>query len=296
MPAAARSPSRIASSGTITMPPPTPNSAPKNRRARRCRSASRRVIGLLYEGGRRWHRSPASRRPPPSSSTSTASWRRSSTGPKTRAFPTRRAPSSRAWPTATRSSPRVTGRPSDVAREIVGVPDAALRRRARPRARSRSAPPGRSRFTHSPARRGLARHRAETAERRVPLPHGAAIPRRARQQLEPVAAAAARSGCSTRWGRMVLEVLPPVDGVEGHRGPRAARRDRATPGALCRRRHDRPERVRGARRSRRGGYASPSPRRRARRADPPRGHRRRVAGSVRRAAARLSSGSVSARA
>ena len=37
----------------------------------------------------------------------------------------------------------------------------------------------------------------------------------ARQQLEPVAAAALELGFRPRWGRMVLEVLPPIDASKG---------------------------------------------------------------------------------
>ena len=37
----------------------------------------------------------------------------------------------------------------------------------------------------------------------------------ARRQLEPVAAAALAAGFRTRWGRMVLEVLPPLDVSKG---------------------------------------------------------------------------------
>jgi trehalose 6-phosphate phosphatase len=37
----------------------------------------------------------------------------------------------------------------------------------------------------------------------------------ARRRLEPVAAAALDAGLRTRWGRMVLEVLPPVDATKG---------------------------------------------------------------------------------
>lgn len=37
----------------------------------------------------------------------------------------------------------------------------------------------------------------------------------AREQLEPVAVAALDEGFRTRWGRMVLEVLPPVDASKG---------------------------------------------------------------------------------
>ena len=37
----------------------------------------------------------------------------------------------------------------------------------------------------------------------------------ARTELEAVATAAAADGLRTRWGRMVLEVLPPVDATKG---------------------------------------------------------------------------------
>lgn len=40
-------------------------------------------------------------------------------------------------------------------------------------------------------------------------------PDQARRDLEPVAAAALEQGFRTRWGRMVLEVLPPVDVNKG---------------------------------------------------------------------------------
>ena len=40
-------------------------------------------------------------------------------------------------------------------------------------------------------------------------------PDEARRRLEPVVAAALEQGFRTRWGRMVLEVLPPVDANKG---------------------------------------------------------------------------------
>ncbi len=43
----------------------------------------------------------------------------------------------------------------------------------------------------------------------------AADPGLARQQLEPVSAAALDLGLHTRWGHMVLEVLPPIDVSKG---------------------------------------------------------------------------------
>jgi trehalose 6-phosphate phosphatase len=38
---------------------------------------------------------------------------------------------------------------------------------------------------------------------------------RAREQLEPIAAAATAAGLRARWGRMVLEILPPIDVSKG---------------------------------------------------------------------------------
>jgi trehalose 6-phosphate phosphatase len=43
----------------------------------------------------------------------------------------------------------------------------------------------------------------------------AADPDEARTELEPVVASALESGFRTRWGRMVLEVLPPLDVTKG---------------------------------------------------------------------------------
>ena len=43
----------------------------------------------------------------------------------------------------------------------------------------------------------------------------AANPEAVRAELEGVAAAAAAEGLRTRWGRMVLEVLPPIDATKG---------------------------------------------------------------------------------
>ena len=116
--------SRKTSSGTITMPPPTPKSAPKKPEtepdADEFQRSPRR---LLYEGG---PARPARRRspqPPRSSSTSTACSRRSSTGRRTRASRTRRA----------RSCARLAGRYGLVA----CVTGPAERRRARDRRRRR---------------------------------------------------------------------------------------------------------------------------------------------------------------
>jgi trehalose-phosphatase len=107
----------------------------------------------------------------------------------------------------------VTGRPSDVAREIVGVDGLTY--------------VGEHGLELDPEAK-------EWAERI----HGFAVevpwldvevkplsvafhyreapdPATAREQLEPVAAAALDLGFRSRWGRMVLEVLPPVDASKG---------------------------------------------------------------------------------
>ena len=107
----------------------------------------------------------------------------------------------------------VTGRPSAVAREVVGRPRAGLRRRARAGARpggGRRGPPG---STPSPAR-------SESEVERKPLSvayhfRTAADPDAARAALADVERAAAAEGFRTRWGRMVLEILPPVDATKG---------------------------------------------------------------------------------
>jgi trehalose 6-phosphate phosphatase len=107
-------------------------------------------------------------------------------------------------------------------------------------------------------------------------------PDAARAELEAVVASALESGFRTRWGRMVLEVLPPVDGSKGR--PGAARRDGPAAGAVRGRRHDRPRRVRGARRARGrrpgGGVLARGPHR----PRPPGRPRRRLDRGVRRAA------------
>ena len=106
----------------------------------------------------------------------------------------------------------VTGRTSETARDIVGVdelayvgqhglelePDAA-EWSARIRAFAAAAP-------------WEAEHKPFTAAfhyRTAPDQEAA------REQLETIAAAALDEGFRTRWGRMVLEVLPPVDATKG---------------------------------------------------------------------------------
>jgi trehalose 6-phosphate phosphatase len=107
----------------------------------------------------------------------------------------------------------VTGRPSDVAREIVGVD--ALRYA------------GEHGLELDPAAAAwlepIRRLAAETAWPHTEVkPLSAAFhfraaldPAAARAELEQVAAAGRERGLRTRWGRMVLEVLPPVDASKG---------------------------------------------------------------------------------
>jgi trehalose 6-phosphate phosphatase len=103
----------------------------------------------------------------------------------------------------------VTGRPSDVAREMVGVDGMRYA--------------GEHGLELDPAA-GAWAGRIHGFAAEVPWPDTEIKPlsiafhyRRtpdhevAREQLEPVAAAALELGFRTRWGRLVLEVLPPVE-------------------------------------------------------------------------------------
>ena len=106
----------------------------------------------------------------------------------------------------------VSGRPSAVAREIVGVPeleyvgehglelDPAAKRWA---ARIHSFAAGIDRPVESKPLSVAFHYRTDPD------------PDAARVALEPVAAAALEQGFRTRWGRMVLEVLPPVAASKG---------------------------------------------------------------------------------
>jgi trehalose 6-phosphate phosphatase len=107
----------------------------------------------------------------------------------------------------------VTGRPSDVARTIVGVPELRyagehgleLDPRAHDWADQIRA------FAEAVAWPGL-----EVKPLSVAFHYRTARDREAaRTQLEPVAAAAEAQGLKTRWGRLVLEVLPPVAASKG---------------------------------------------------------------------------------
>ena len=107
----------------------------------------------------------------------------------------------------------VTGRPSEVAREIVGVP--SLRYAGE---HGLELEPAAREWT---ARiRTLADDAAWPDTEVKPLSvafhyRTASDPASARSQLEPVAARATERGLKTRWGRMVLEVLPPLDVSKG---------------------------------------------------------------------------------
>jgi trehalose 6-phosphate phosphatase len=107
----------------------------------------------------------------------------------------------------------VTGRPSEVARGIVGVD--ALRYAGE---HGLELDPGAAAWVE-PIRR-LAAEAAWTDTELKPLSvafhfRAAPDPAAARAQLERVATAAGEQGLRTRWGRMVLEVLPPVDASKG---------------------------------------------------------------------------------
>ena len=106
----------------------------------------------------------------------------------------------------------VTGRPSARAREIVGVDELRYAGEhgleLEPEAEEWAE--RLARFTESaawpaePKRLTAAFHYREHPD-----------PERARAELEQVAAAARAEGFRTRWGRMVLEVVPPIDAHKG---------------------------------------------------------------------------------
>ena len=107
----------------------------------------------------------------------------------------------------------ITGRPSEVAREIVGVPELTY--------------VGEHGLELEPAAREWASRihgfaaevpwdDTETKPLSVAFHYRTAPdPDAARVRLEPVATAALDLGFRTRWGRMVLEVLPAVDASKG---------------------------------------------------------------------------------
>jgi len=106
----------------------------------------------------------------------------------------------------------VSGRPAATAREIVGVPELEY--------------VGEHGLELDPAAEGWAQRVHAFADsidwpaERKPLSvafhyRTAADPDAARLALEPVAAGALEAGFRTRWGRMVLEVLPPLETSKG---------------------------------------------------------------------------------
>ena len=191
-------------------PPPTPKSALK-KPATTPMTASRSTARIVWA----WTRSPdcvRRRSAPRSCSTSTGRSRRSSRGRRTRPSPRRRAPCSATSSSATRSSPRSpVGRArSDAsssaskACEVVGSHGLELARRRRRMARAAGGVPRHRRL----ARRG------QGPRALVPLPH-ARRSGAARAELERVAERARNAGLRARFGRMVLEVLPPLDAHKG---------------------------------------------------------------------------------
>jgi trehalose 6-phosphate phosphatase len=106
----------------------------------------------------------------------------------------------------------VSGRPGEVAREIVGVPEVAYigehGLELEPEAEE-WAPRIREFAAAAPWQTEDKPLAAAFHYRTAPDPDAA------RAQLEQVAAAALEEGFRTRWGRMVLEVLPPVDASKG---------------------------------------------------------------------------------
>ena len=107
----------------------------------------------------------------------------------------------------------VTGRPSDVARRIVGVPELRYvgehglelepaSRRWRDQIHVLVTESG---WPDTELKSASAAFHYRTAP----------DPDLARAELEDVAAAALEQGLKTRWGRMVLEVLPPVEVTKG---------------------------------------------------------------------------------
>jgi trehalose-phosphatase len=107
----------------------------------------------------------------------------------------------------------VTGRPSEVAREIVGVEGLTYVGE-----HGLELDPEAQRWAESI--HGFAIEVPWVDVEVKPLSvafhyRAASDPERAREQLEAVAAAALDLGFRARWGRMVLEVLPPVDASKG---------------------------------------------------------------------------------
>ena len=159
---------------------------------------------------------------------------------------------------------------------------ADLRRRARPRARPGGSGSGRRESTPSPPkpagrpRTSRSRPRSTTARRRTTT--------EARRVLEGVERAARAEGFRTRWGRLVLEVLPPLETSKGTAVRRLLTAHGLTRALYAGDDSDRPRRLRRARRSRGGGASGGRLDRGAERPCRPRRRRRRLARGARRAA------------
>ena len=248
---------KSSSSGTVISPPPTPKSALK-KPATTPMTARRSTARIVWA----WTRSldcVRRRSAPRSCSTSTARSRRSSRGRRTRLFPRRRARSSATSSRATRSSRAITGRPGALGRDIVGVEgvevvgshglelaDGADEWRARLQEFRRT-------VDWPVEDKGLAlsyHYRTHDGSRRVRAPSSSEIAEQARD-----------AGLRARFGRMVLELLPPLDAHKGTAVRALLQGPRPDAGALRGRRHDRSRRLR----SRRGARGRREGRRRLRR-------------------------------
>ena len=116
----------------------------------------------------------------------------------------------------------VTGRPSEVARAIVGVPEVTYVGEHGLELEPEAAEWGKRIRAFAARARWPAEDKPLTAAFHY---RTAAEPDEARAVLEEVAAEALDEGFRTRWGRMVLEVLPPVDASKGTAVRRLLERD-----------------------------------------------------------------------
>ena len=116
----------------------------------------------------------------------------------------------------------VTGRPSEVARAIVGVPEVTYVGEHGLELEPEAAEWGKRIRAFAARARWPAEDKPLTAAFHY---RTAEHPDAAREVLEEVAAEALDEGFWTRWGRMVLEVLPPVDASKGTAVRRLLERD-----------------------------------------------------------------------
>ena len=270
------------------IPPPTPKTAektPATRPIRASRTSTARILGSAHGGrpGRQALGGPrAARR---CCSTSTGRSPRSSSGRRTRASPTRRVEevARLAGPLRARGlRQRPAGRRG---RADALRPGRGDRRRARARARPRGGALGGDRSRRSPEASTGPPSGSRSASRST---FAAPTTRRPRAPTsQRVAEAAEREGLVPRWGRMVLEVRPPVAADKGTAVRALVTRAGVDRAPVRRRRHDRPRclprpgrpRARSARRGRlRRGAGGAHRRRRPRR----RRHGRRARAAPRR--------------